>query len=170
VNLVLIGPPAAGKSRLGKRVARILDLPFIDTDKLVVAEHGPIAEIFMLHGEAHFRELERIAVTEALAQRAVVALGGGAVLDARTQLDLASHLVALVTVSPEAVAARITGQKRPLIKDGIESWNALLESRREIYERLGEREWDTSSLPIDAIAAEIAEWVAESPTTIEGAS
>ena len=44
--LVLIGPPGAGKTRLGKRVARILGAPFIDTDRSIVAVHGPIADIF----------------------------------------------------------------------------------------------------------------------------
>ncbi|MDO8338165.1 MAG: shikimate kinase, partial [Microcella sp.] len=80
--VVLIGPPAAGKSRVGKRVARILDLPVIDTDKVIAAEHGPIPEIFAAHGEPHFRALERAAVVDALRERAVVSLGGGAVLDA----------------------------------------------------------------------------------------
>jgi shikimate kinase len=158
VNLVLIGPPGSGKTRLGKRVARILGVPFIDTDRVIVASHGPVAEIFAEHGEPYFRELEREAVAQALASDAVISLGGGAVLNLDTQADLGQHLVALITVSAEAVASRITDSKRPLLSGGIDSWVALYESRRELYERLGDRAWDTSNRPIEAIAAEIAEW------------
>jgi shikimate kinase len=162
VTLVLIGPPGSGKTRLGKRVGRNLGLPFVDTDKLIVARYGSIAEIFAEHGEPHFRRLEREAVVRALAEDAVVSLGGGAVLDADTQADLAGHRVVLLTVSAAAVASRIGGPKRPLLANGIDAWTALLESRREVYERLGRRTWDTSSRPLDVIAAEIAEWAAES--------
>jgi shikimate kinase len=160
VTVVLIGPPGSGKTRLGKRVARSLGLPFIDTDKRIVAEHGSIAGIFAQYGEPHFRRLEREAVVRALAEDAVVSLGGGAVLDEETQRDLANHRVVLLTVSPEAVAARITGAKRPLLAGGISAWTVLVESRREIYERLGDRAWDTSHRPLSKIAAEIAEWAA----------
>jgi shikimate kinase len=157
VTLVLIGPPGSGKTRLGKRVARLLRIPFVDTDKRIVAKHGSIAGIFAKHGEAHFRALERIAVTEALAEDAVVSLGGGAIVDRQTQRDLEGRRVILITVSPEAVASRITGSKRPLL-NGVESWKALYEARREIYERLAERSWDTSDRTLDPIATEIAEW------------
>jgi len=160
VTLVLIGPPGSGKTKLGRRVARNLGLPFVDTDKLIVAEHGSIAEIFAEHGEPRFRQLEREAVVRALAEDAVVSLGGGAVLDADTQSDLVGHRVVLLTVSAAAVAGRIGGPKRPLLAGGIDAWSALLESRRELYERLGDRAWDTSSRPLDAIAVEIAEWAA----------
>jgi shikimate kinase len=163
--LVLIGPPAAGKTRLGKRIARILGAAFVDTDRRIVAKHGPIAQIFAEHGEAHYRALERAEVTQALTERAVVALGGGAIIDPRTQADLAAHRVALITVSPDAVAGRLIGTGRPLIS-GIDTWAELVASRREIYERLATRTWDTSHRPIDQIAAEIAGWIAEeSPRT-----
>ena len=163
MSLVLIGAPGSGKTRLGKRVARILDLPFIDTDRRIVADHGPIPALFETYGEPHFRGLEREAVVAALAEDAVVSLGGGAVLDLDTQRDLEGHRVVLVTVSAEAVASRIANARRPLLKDGIESWKALIESRRELYERLGQRSWDTSTRPIDDIAQEIAAWTATEP-------
>ena len=150
----------SGKSKLGKRVAAMLGKPFVDTDRMIVAEHGTIAEIFAQFGEAHFRALERIAVEDALAQDAVVALGGGAILNKQTQADLADRRVALITVSAAAVEPRIVGGKRPLLAGGIESWKQILESRREIYDRLATRVWDTSSRPLTAIAAEIAIWAA----------
>jgi shikimate kinase len=158
VSIVLIGPPGSGKTKLGKRVSALLGKPFVDTDRMIVAEHGTIAELFAQFGEAHFRALERVAVEDALAQDAVVALGGGAILDERTQADLAGRRVALITVSAEAVAPRITGTKRPLVTGGVDAWKQLVDSRREIYERLATRVWDTSSRPLVGIAAEIAEW------------
>jgi shikimate kinase len=158
--VVLIGPPGAGKTRLGKRVARILGAPFIDTDRNIVAAHGAIADIFSQHGEAHFRAIERTVVASALRERAVVSLGGGAILNADTQAELANHPVALITVSAEAIALRIAGSVRPLVT-GISDWSALVTARRETYERLAKMSWDTSSRPIDAIAMEIAEWVKE---------
>lgn len=150
----------SGKTKLGKRVAAALGKPFVDTDRMIVADHGTIAEIFAKFGEAHFRALERIAVEDALAQDAVVALGGGAILNEQTQADLADRRVALITVSAAAVEPRIVGSKRPLLAGGIESWKQILESRREIYDRLATRVWDTSSRPLTAIAAEIAAWAA----------
>jgi shikimate kinase len=160
MTVVLIGPPGSGKTKLGKRVAKALGLPFIDTDKRVVAEHGPISDIFGTHGEPHFRALERVAVAEALAEDAVVSLGGGAILDEDTQRDLEGRLVALITVSAEAVAERLEKDKRPLVT-GIESWQTLVDARRETYERLASRTWDTSNRPLDAIAEEIAQWASE---------
>ncbi len=157
--LVLIGPPGAGKTRLGKRVARMTGSPFVDTDRRIVAKHGAIAEIFAEHCEPHFRRIERAEVARALEEAAVVSLGGGAVLDPATQDELAGKRVALVTIRPDAVASRIEGTSRPLLSDGVESWSRLVEARREIYERLATRIWDTSDRPIDQIAAEIAAWV-----------
>jgi shikimate kinase len=126
--VVLIGPMAAGKNRVGKRVARILGTGFQDTDRMIVADHGAIPAIFDEHGEAHFRALERDAVARALASDDVVALGGGAVLAPETQALLASHRVVLVT------------------------------ERLPIYEKLALLTVDTSHRPIDAVAREVAEW------------
>lgn len=157
--LVLIGAPGAGKTRTGKRVARLLGIEHIDTDKRIVAEHGPIAEIFAAHGEPHFRALERAAVAAALREPAVVTLGGGAILDADTQDDLAGLPVVQLTVSAEAVQRRIAGGKRPLVKDGIATWQALVASRQPIYDRLSQLSIDTSHQPLDRIAEQIAAWL-----------
>lgn len=158
MTLVLIGPMGSGKTKLGKRISAILGKPFVDTDRTVVAGHGTISDIFAEFGEEHFRALERVAVEDALAQDAVVALGGGAILNEDTQADLADRRVAFITVSAAAVASRIGGTKRPLLTGGIDSWVAIMESRREIYERLASATWDTSSRPLTTIAEEIAEW------------
>jgi shikimate kinase len=157
-RVVLVGPMGAGKTRVGKRVARMLDAGFIDTDRLVVAEHGPIAEIFAEHGEPYFRGLERDAVIRALGTDGVVSLGGGAVLDAATQADLAEQRVVFLTVSARAVEGRLGEGKRPLIRDGVNDWQRIFDERREIYERLSDLTIDTSHHPYDQIAQEVAEW------------
>jgi shikimate kinase len=155
--LVLIGAPAAGKSRIGKKLARILGVPFTDTDTEVVRAHGPIPEIFASHGESQFRTLERLAVEHALIGSGVVAFGGGAVLDPRTREDIADIPVVLLTVEASAVTARLANGKRPLVSS-IESWQALVESRRELYESLADFRIDTSHRPTELIATEIAQW------------
>ena len=157
---VLIGPPAAGKSRIGKRVAKILGVPFVDTDSQIAAAHGQIADIFAAHGEPHFRALERAAVADALAGPGIVSLGGGAVLDRDTQADLRGNRVVLLTASADAVRKRIRGGKRPLLASGgIEAWERLVAERTPVYEALATRTWDTSSRPVDQIAVEIADWL-----------
>jgi shikimate kinase len=156
--VVLVGPMGAGKTRVGKRVARLLGTEFADTDKLVVAEHGPISAIFAEHGEPRFRELERAAVVRALAGAGVVSLGGGAVLDAETRTDLAKLPVVLLTVSARAVEARLGSGKRPLIRNGVEDWQRIYDARRHLYEEVADLTIDTSRRPYDAIAQEVAEW------------
>jgi shikimate kinase len=157
--LVVIGPPGAGKSRVGKQVARLLRVDFVDTDRRIVARHGPIPAIFAEHGEPWFRAAERAEVARALGERAVVSLGGGAVLDPETQAQLGNRRVALITVSPEAVGSRISGSVRPLLTDGVESWKTILEQRRDLYERLATRTWDSSHRSPSSLAHEIADWV-----------
>jgi shikimate kinase len=156
--VVLIGPMGAGKTRIGKRVARILGTGFVDTDRVIVAEHGPIAEIFATEGESHFRALERATVVQALAGHDVVALGGGAILDDQTRADLTGHRVVLVTVTAEAVAARIADGRRPLLRDGLTAWERIYAERRHLYEQLAELTVDTSHRPIQLIAQEVATW------------
>ncbi len=163
--LVFIGPMAAGKSKIGRLVARALGVPFLDTDKLVSAAHGPIPEIFAQHGEAAFRLLERQAVSDAVQQESVVALGGGAVLDAATQADLAACTVVLLTVDRESVARRLSGG-RPLLQgdsasgsdDALDRWEAIRAARMPIYESLATVTFNTSARPITRIADDIVTW------------
>src|SRR4051812_38120360 len=91
--LVLVGAPGAGKTTIGHLVAKQLEVSFRDTDTDVEATAGKsVADIFVTDGEATFRELERAAVATALREHdGVLALGGGAVLDAQTRAALADH-------------------------------------------------------------------------------
>ncbi|GAA4155388.1 shikimate kinase [Gryllotalpicola daejeonensis] len=157
--IVLIGPPAAGKSKIGKKLAKLLGKSFIDTDAIIVRDHGAITDIFREHGEAHFRRIERTAVIEALSQDAIIAFGGGAVLDENTQRDLEQHIVVLLDVDAESVEGRIKADgKRPLVPD-IDAWKALVAARRPLYERLADRRVETANRPRDEIAQELADWV-----------
>ena len=159
--VVLIGPMGAGKTSVGKRVARSLGVPFFDTDAAVARAHGPIERLFAEHGEAHFRSLEREAVKEGLAGGGVVSLGGGAVLDADTRADLARHRVVLLTVAPRVVAVRVRGSSRPLLsgEDPLERWTRIYEERRPIYEQLADATFDTSSGPLQNVVERIVAWV-----------
>ena len=159
--VVLIGAPGSGKSRIGKRIAKRLDLPFVDTDQRIVAQHGVIADIFTTHGEPHFRALERAAVERALHEHAVVSLGGGAVLDPLTQADLAGLNVVQLVVTEEYVAPRLNNDKRPLIGGDIEKWKAIVEARKPLYDSLSTHIVDTSTRPATVLADEIAHWVQE---------
>jgi shikimate kinase len=161
-RLVLIGAPAAGKTRLGKRIARLMELPFLDTDKMVVAKHGPIPEIFAEHGEPQFRQWEREAVIEALSTSGVVAFGGGAILNEDTQNDLKGMTVVLVSITPEEAEKRIQDSSRPLLAGGLDAWRALVDKRQPIYDRVSTFEVDTSRRPLDHIAEEVVAQLQES--------
>lgn len=151
----------SGKTRIGRRVARALGVRFIDTDKVIAAKHGAITGIFETYGEAHFRTLERQAVADALCERAVVSLGGGAVLDAESQRLLERHTVIELTVAADAVLARMNTSKRPLLKDGTDAWQRIYDERRPIYTRLATVSFDTSARPISRIADEITAWATQ---------
>lgn len=160
--VVLVGPMGAGKSSIGRKLAKLREWPFIDTDKVVEQEQGvPIATIFAEHGEAAFRSLEREAVAQAVANGGVVALGGGAVMHADTRALLANLPVVHLTMSPEAVAQRVNTQKRPLLRtaDPIGTWKQIAAEREPLYREVADLTVDTSRLPMAKLAAEISQWL-----------
>lgn len=167
--IVFVGPMGAGKTSIGRRVAKRLGLGFVDTDKAVAAAHGPIATIFAEHGEPYFRALEREAVRDALAGGGVVALGGGAVLDTDTRADLAAHRVILLTVDPRIVRSRIGDGSRPLLsgEDPVARWTRIASQRRPVYDEVSDVEFDTSSGPLQDVVDAIVAWI-ESAEPAEG--
>lgn len=161
--VVFIGPMGAGKSSIGRRVAKRLGVRFSDTDAMIVAEHGPIADIFTSRGEEAFRAIERAAVSTALARGGVVALGGGAVVAPETQHELAAKYVVLLTVSERTIRSRIRGTKRPLLSGGdpFVEWKRIAAERRPIYEALADVTYDTSRGPLRLVVESATEWAAE---------
>lgn len=139
-TLVLVGPPGAGKSTVGRLLAQAWGVPFRDTDDDVeVAEGRTIADIFIDSGEEHFRAAERAAVVRALAEHdGVLALGGGAVLDPDTQAELAGLAVVYLSVSLAAASPRVgLNANRPLLVGSPRrQWQLLMEARRGIYASL----------------------------------
>jgi Shikimate kinase len=158
---VFVGPMAAGKTKIGKRVARLLGVGFLDTDKVIVARHGAIADIFREQGEPAFRAIERDVVAEALRSDGIVSLGGGAVLDPDTQADLRDATVVFLHAPASVVEARLAvdSGKRPLVAGGIADWERIFAARRPIYESLADHTVDTSTGRFDDIARGIAAWL-----------
>jgi len=142
---VVIGPPGSGKTTVGRLVAQRLGVGFRDTDADVETAAGkPVADIFVADGEPHFRELEREAVTTALATHdGILALGGGAVMDEHSQRALegyaaAGGVVVFLDVSLAHAGPRVGfNQARPLLLGNPRArWAELMEIRRPVYERL----------------------------------
>lgn len=161
--LVFVGPMGAGKSSIGRRVARELGEAFVDTDRVIVRDHGPISALFEQHGEAHFRAIEREAVAAALAGGGVVALGGGAVLDSGTRALLSGHRVVLLTVAPHAIGARIQGEHRPLLagEDPVARWQRIFSERQPLYDEVADVTFDTSNGPVSAVVRDVVAWAKE---------
>jgi len=157
---VLIGPPGAGKSTVGALLAEMLGVSFTDTDAEVEAVAGkPVGDIFVEDGERAFRELERAAVARALDDGAgVVAVGGGAVLEAATQRRLAGRTVIYLETGFAAAAKRVgLGQARPLlIGNPRATLKILLDQRLPVYQRLATITVPTDDREPRDIAAELA--------------
>ena len=139
-QVVLVGPMGVGKSTVGRLLAEALGVGFRDTDDDIVAAQGrTIAEIFVDDGEPAFRAIEKAAVREALAGHdGVLALGGGAILDADTRALLAGQRVVYLSMDVEEAVKR-TGLNtaRPLLAvNPRKQWRELMEARRSLYEQV----------------------------------
>ncbi|MGW6281625.1 shikimate kinase [Kribbella sp. NPDC055071] len=135
--VVLVGPPGSGKSTIAAVLSQRLGARHRDTDTDIEAAAGqPISDIFVDHGEEHFRALERDAVVAALKDDGeVLSLGGGAILDADTRADLGGHTVVFLDVSlGEAVKRVGLGVARPLLLGNVRTQlRNLMEARRPLY-------------------------------------
>jgi shikimate kinase/3-dehydroquinate synthase len=136
-HIALVGFMGAGKSTIGREVARLTERPFLDADEEIEKQHGPIAEIFEERGEAGFRAIEERLVRDLVRvhEPAVIALGGGAVLSETVRQELKRRAFAVWIAVEEAVAwERAQGSGRPLARDR-DSFSRLYEERQPLYER-----------------------------------
>ena len=172
-KLILTGFMATGKSAVARALARRLGWRHIDCDAEIIARAGkPIANIFRDSGEAQFRLLEREVIAEIADEPrrcphchaprpAVIATGGGAILDPRNceRLSRAGVLICL-TAKPEVIARRVgaSAKSRPMLTQGGQPLRhrivELLEARREAYARAAIT-IDTSSLNVEQVVDEI---------------
>lgn len=135
--VVLVGPPGAGKSTIGRRLARALHTDLVDSDHLIEQELGkPCGEVYSELGEEEFRKLEAKHVALALQTPGVVSLGGGAVITPETRELLRDHTVMWIDVSAEEGARRTAKENtRPVLAaaDPLEHYRNLLAIREPFY-------------------------------------
>lgn len=151
--VVLVGPPGAGKTTVGRIVAESLGASFRDTDADVELTAGEsVSDIFIGSGESRFRALERDAVRAALEEHeGVLALGGGAVMDEGTRVSLHQQYVVFLDVGLADAAKRVgLARDRPLLLGSPRAeLNRLLSERRPRYEEVA-----TVTIPTDGRAPE----------------
>ncbi|MFZ5475343.1 MAG: shikimate kinase [Myxococcota bacterium] len=129
--MALAGPMGAGKSTVGRILARRWGAPFRDLDAAI----GDASAIFAAEGEAGFRARERAALAEAVTGEGVLALGGGTVVDPRNRALLAGWRVFVLAARASTLRERIGGGAgRPLAGE----LDALLAARAEAYAAAGE--------------------------------
>ena len=161
MNLILIGYRAAGKTTVGRLLARRLGWSFLDTDELIEAQDGrTIAQMVEQEGWTHFRRLEKEIVARVSAgSRQVIATGGGAVLDPDNVTVLrARGRVVWLEADADTIRRRLHGDDaRPsLTGEGtIREAAQVLAERRTAYDRAAHWRLDTARLDPDRIAETI---------------
>ena len=158
----------AGKTAIGKELARLLGLDFLDADQEIERRTGAdIPLIFEKEGEAGFRRRERDILQELTQRdRLVLATGGGAVLDPANREALGRGFVIYLKATVGAQAAR-TGKNRnrPLLQSGDPTarLTELYAARAPLYEALAELTVETDSGQVKRIAERIVEALGELP-------
>lgn len=168
-NIILIGYRCTGKTSVGKKLAERLDLPFIDTDGLIMLDAGmSVDEIVREGGWALFRQKEREVIAGlSPAEDIIIAPGGGALEDPENREALRkSGLFVWLTADIKMIAERMCsdrksdGQRPPLSGDDPETEAAVMIRKREpVYRELADLTIDTSNKSIDAVADEICHFV-----------
>ena len=151
-NLVLVGPMGAGKTSIGRRLAEMFGLAFVDADRDIELRTGAaVGTIFECEGEAGFRARERSALAALLlADGQVVSTGGGAVLDAGNRRCMhARGFVVHLQVSVEGQLQRLARDRtRPLLQraDREEVLRTLSTARAPLYAEVADLVFDTEGL------------------------
>ena len=160
-NIALTGLMGSGKSSVGKALAKLLQLKFVDTDALIEAKEGQsINKIFSERGEKYFRDLESKIIEEVCdEENQIISLGGGAVVNKKNRALIRKNckLVALVA-DPKDLYERVKRRKdRPLLNQGEDQLLTLerlwLERKPAYYD--SDLQLETSGKSIDSVANEI---------------
>jgi len=160
-NIILIGPMGAGKTSVGKQLARTLDLTFFDSDHEIEKRTGvTIPTIFDIEGEAGFREREHSALMDLLQmENVVLATGGGAVLrpDNRQALEKGGLVVYLHAPVDMLYKRTHRDRNRPLLqtKDPKAKIRELIESRDPLYRQTAALIVDTNGLTVRQVVKKI---------------
>jgi XRE family aerobic/anaerobic benzoate catabolism transcriptional regulator len=162
----LLGLRGAGKSTIGARIARHLQVPFIELDALIEEAAGlPISQIFEIHGEDYFRRLERETLRRFLSESEsfVLATGGGLVTEPETLALLREGCTTVwLSALPEDHYNRVLaqGDERPMAGNphAMAELRALLAARKPLYQQAN-LTVDTSSRSIEGAAQAIADQV-----------
>ena len=160
-KIVLVGMMGSGKTTIGRRLARRLGRPFLDSDDAIEEATGrTVREIWETQGEPAFRALERRALREALAEPrpTVVAAAGGVVLDAENRRLLRSAgRVIWLRADPGLLVRRVdAGGHRPLLEDDPEGTLRRLDrERRWLYREVADEVIDVDRLQPDAVVERI---------------
>jgi XRE family aerobic/anaerobic benzoate catabolism transcriptional regulator len=166
-GIALIGLRGAGKSTLGKMLAKKIGWNFVELNKEIETQNGlSIAEIIALYGQEGFRRMEQAALGQLLARKelTVLATGGGIVSEPLTfDLVLSSFYTIWLKAEPEEHMARVRGQGdlRPMADDrsAMAELRTILKSREPLYARAS-AVVDTAGLTVDAAAARLIDAVA----------
>lgn len=146
---VLVGLPGSGKSTIGRRLAKALEVEFLDTDAAIEQRTGrTIADIFAADGEQEFRRIEEDVVRAALADHGgVVSLGGGAVTSPGVCDALVGHTVIYLEINATEGVRRTGGTTvRPLLAgpDRADKFRTLMAKRVPLYRRVATIRVDTN--------------------------
>lgn len=153
----------AGKSAVGRQLAKLLHLDFVDSDEEIERRTGvDIAFIFEKEGEAGFRRREASVIDE-LSQREgiVLATGGGAILDpdSRSRLGARGFVVYLHTSVKQQLERTNRGRERPLLQNGPRQQvlEELMSVRDPLYREIADLTVETDGRRVHTVAREIHE-------------
>jgi shikimate kinase len=159
---VLIGLPGSGKSTIGRRLAKALDVSLLDTDAAIEETTGrTIADIFATDGEPEFRRIEEDVIRSALQSHdGVLSLGGGAVTTPGVRDALAGHVVIYLEISAAEGVRRTGGSTvRPLLAGGDrgEKFRKLMVERVPLYRRVATMRINTNRRNPGAVVRHVVE-------------
>lgn len=165
MNIVLCGFKSCGKTSIGLRVSELLQMPFIDVDDLCenlyrdrMGEARKCREIFLVHGDKYFRDLERDAIAGMEVEGALIATGAGAVLDPRNVEALKRNGIFIyLQLDSEILKERLLTGVLPAYLNSSspeESFRKMFEERKPVYEKIADMKIDVSLSSITE-AAEI---------------